>query len=76
VGVRSRGARGDGFSPWQIEATARVVRYCWAKYPNLRHVVSHARLDPERRTDPGEGFPWKRFADAVFENAGDRPVVV
>lgn len=68
--------RGDGFSPWQVDATARIVRHCWAKYPNLRHVVSHARLDPERRTDPGEGFPWGRFADAVLESAGERPVSV
>ena len=25
----------DPFSAWQIEAAARMVRYCWAKYPNL-----------------------------------------
>jgi N-acetylmuramoyl-L-alanine amidase len=29
----------DPFSDWQIEATAQIVRYCWAKYPNLKHVV-------------------------------------
>jgi N-acetylmuramoyl-L-alanine amidase len=52
---------GDGFSDWQLRATAQIVRYAWAKYPNLAHVVSHARLDPARRTDPGSGFPWERF---------------
>ncbi len=45
----------DGFSDWQIQATAQIVRYCWAKYPNLKHVVSHAKLDPTRRSDPGAG---------------------
>lgn len=57
----------DPFSSWQVEATARIVRYCWWKYPNLRQVVSHAVLDPERRTDPGSHFPWAKFRDLVVD---------
>lgn len=60
-------ARIDRFSDWQIEATADIVRYAWAKYPNLKHVVSHARLDPKRRTDPGPTFPWDRFQMLVLK---------
>ncbi|MBI1391359.1 MAG: N-acetylmuramoyl-L-alanine amidase [Alphaproteobacteria bacterium] len=56
----------DRFSLWQVAATAAIVRYAWAKYPNLRHVVSHARLDPARRTDPGPHFPWERFRDLTL----------
>ncbi|CAE6713377.1 MAG: N-acetylmuramoyl-L-alanine amidase [Nitrospira sp.] len=56
----------DGFSDWQIQATAQIVRYCWAKYPNLKHVVSHAKLDPTRRSDPGAGFPWARLKKLVL----------
>ena len=56
----------DDFSEWQVEATASIVRYCWAKYPNLRHVCSHAMLDPERRTDPGAHFDWERFRSLVL----------
>ena len=59
----------DPFSAWQVEATARIVRYCWAKYPNLKDVVSHAKLDPTRRTDPGTGFDWDRFKDLVLNGA-------
>ncbi len=59
----------DEFSPWQIEATAQIVRYCWAKYPNLRHVCSHAMLDPTRRTDPGSHFDWDRFKALVLTPA-------
>lgn len=61
----------DAFSAWQIEATARVVRYCWAKYPNLRHIVSHAKLDPKRRSDPGKHFDWDRFKSLVLEGGDD-----
>ncbi|GJL91170.1 N-acetylmuramoyl-L-alanine amidase [Hyphococcus sp.] len=57
----------DLFSIEQIEAAAKIVRYAWAKYPNLVHVVSHARLDPERRTDPGPDFPWETFQSLVLD---------
>ncbi|HSX61490.1 MAG TPA: N-acetylmuramoyl-L-alanine amidase [Tahibacter sp.] len=60
---------GDPFSAWQVAITANIVRYCWAKYPNLRHVVSHARLDPARRSDPGTAFPWESFRQQVLDAA-------
>jgi N-acetyl-anhydromuramyl-L-alanine amidase AmpD len=63
----------EAFSDWQVEATAGIVRYAWAKYPNLENVVSHAMLDPSRRTDPGKNFPWERFKRLVLE-AKDEPV--
>ncbi|WP_415401160.1 N-acetylmuramoyl-L-alanine amidase [Tateyamaria sp. SN3-11] len=56
----------DSFSDWQVAATAEIVRYCWAKYPNLKHVFSHAMVDPTRRTDPGTHFPWDDFSKAVL----------
>ena len=68
--VNSQGSS-DLFSSWQIEITAQIVRYCWAKYPNLAHVVSHAKLDPERRTDPGTNFPWARFKELVLSSQND-----
>lgn len=61
----------DPFSSWQLEATARIVRYCWAKYPNLLHVVSHAKLDPSRRSDPGVQFDWPTFKGLVLNTAPD-----
>lgn len=61
----------DPFSSWQVEMTARIVRYCWAKYPNLIHVVSHAKLDPNRRSDPGVQFDWERFKHLVLDGDAD-----
>lgn len=59
----------DPFSQWQIEATARIVLYCWAKYPNIKHVISHAKLDPARRGDPGSNFPWVSFQELVLSKS-------
>lgn len=58
----------DEFSQWQVEQAAKIVRYAWAKYPNLKHVISHAKLDPDRRRDPGVNFPWLDFKDLVLGN--------
>ncbi len=59
----------DTFSDWQVAVTAKIVRYCWAKYPNLRHVVSHAKLDPNFRRDPEYYFPWEKFKKLVLSPA-------
>jgi N-acetylmuramoyl-L-alanine amidase len=59
----------DAYSDWQVAITAKIVRYCWSKYPNLKHIVSHAKLDPERRNDPGTHFPWTRFKNLVLASA-------
>lgn len=59
----------DPFSLWQVESTARIVLYSWAKYPNLRHVISHAKLDPSRRADPGKNFPWNDFKEMVISHS-------
>jgi len=66
IEVVNRQLGNDDYSEWQVSATAGIVRYCWAKYPNLKHVVSHAALDPARRSDPGEIFPWDAFRDQVL----------
>ena len=67
----------DLFSDWQVAATAQIVRYCWSKYPNLLHVVSHAKLDPTRRHDPGAHFPWDTFKQLVLSGGENEvPAVV
>ncbi|MEW6734416.1 MAG: N-acetylmuramoyl-L-alanine amidase [Acidobacteriota bacterium] len=64
----------DPFSDWQVEQTAALVRYAWSKYPDLRDVVSHAKLDPARRSDPGSHFPWDRFQELVLSSTFHSPL--
>lgn len=56
----------DPYSDWQVKATAKIVLYAWAKYPNLKHVIALAKLDPSRRKDPGINFPWGKFKQEVL----------
>jgi N-acetylmuramoyl-L-alanine amidase len=35
------------------------------------HVVSHAKLDPGRRSDPGTDFDWTRFKALVLNGTDD-----
>lgn len=60
----------DAFSPWQLGAAAAIVRYAWGRYPRLHTVVSHAKLDPGRRSDPGAHFPWEEFQRRVMAPRG------
>jgi hypothetical protein len=44
-----------------IPALRITVDQARARVPGF---ISHAELDPERRTDPGAGFPWDQFLAA------------
>jgi N-acetyl-anhydromuramyl-L-alanine amidase AmpD len=59
----------DAYSAWQVKMAAQIVLYAWAKYPRLKHVISHAKLDPTRRGDPGRQFPWADFKQAVLSHS-------
>ncbi len=57
---------GDAFSDWQVEQAAALVRQAWSGNPSLSTVVSHARLDPQNKVDPGAWFPWETFKALVL----------
>ena len=48
------------FSKKQVISLLRLSKYLIKKYKiNIRNVLGHSDVAPERKKDPGEKFPWK-----------------
>lgn len=53
------------FPEVQIQAVMTLVRAIMDRHGlDKHHVIGHSDLAPTRKPDPGEKFPWKRFAEA------------
>jgi N-acetyl-anhydromuramyl-L-alanine amidase AmpD len=37
----------------------------WCKSHDIEEIVRHSDIDPGRKRDPGRGFPWTQFLEAV-----------
>jgi N-acetylmuramoyl-L-alanine amidase len=44
----------------QFEAGIKIIKY-WMENHNITRIVRHSDLSPERKTDPGDGFPWQEL---------------
>ena len=57
----------EPFTEWQYQVLAQLIKYYVNKYPNIKHLMSHAILDPARRTDPGVCFDWEILMKLIEE---------
>jgi N-acetylmuramoyl-L-alanine amidase len=49
----------------QVEAVIALARDVLGRWPiPPERVLAHSDVAPERKRDPGEGFPWRRLAKA------------
>ena len=48
------------FSKRQITSLLRLTKFLIKKYKiNIKNILGHSDIAPERKKDPGEKFPWK-----------------
>ena len=52
------------FKKKQLSSLIKICKILIKKYKiNKRNVVGHSDIAPLRKIDPGEKFPWKKFAN-------------
>ena len=60
------------FSSKQLNSLKLLLRMLIKKYRiELKNVIGHSDIAPERKKDPGEKFPWKKFSKynlAIWHN--------
>jgi N-acetylmuramoyl-L-alanine amidase len=53
----------EKFSNMQINSLKKLLRFLIKKYKiNLKNILGHSDIAPNRKKDPGEKFPWKELA--------------
>ena len=54
----------DNFTSKQLSSLKVLLKILIRKYEiNLKNILGHSDIAPERKKDPGEKFPWKSFAN-------------
>ena len=53
----------EKFSKKQMNSLKKLLRFLILKYKiNLKNILGHSDIAPNRKKDPGEKFPWKEMA--------------
>ena len=74
VGIELEGTDETPYMEAQYEALAQLAAALFDAYPSLgpEHIVGHSDIAPERRTDPGPAFNWRRLRMLVQERTALR----
>ncbi|HXB17492.1 MAG TPA: 1,6-anhydro-N-acetylmuramyl-L-alanine amidase AmpD [Steroidobacteraceae bacterium] len=69
IGIELEGTDETPYTDAQYEELARLAAALFDAYPSLgpEHVVGHSDIAPERKTDPGPLFNWRRLRTLVQE---------
>lgn len=63
IGVELEGVDNDGFTDAQYATLAPLTAALMDAYPEIdgSRLVGHCDVAPDRKTDPGSGFDWRRL---------------
>ncbi|MGI9337444.1 MAG: 1,6-anhydro-N-acetylmuramyl-L-alanine amidase AmpD [Gammaproteobacteria bacterium] len=64
IGVELEGAEDDVFEECQYSALVNLSRALMKRSGEMM-IAGHRHIAPERKTDPGEGFDWRRLFDTI-----------
>ena len=64
IGIELEGTDDVRFDDQQYAALVRLVRRLMRHYP-IRSVAGHSEIAPDRKTDPGPCFDWRRISAAT-----------
>ena len=70
IGIELEGTDDSGYTNSQYAALGRILDALFACYPRLDRstVVGHNEIAPERKTDPGPRFDWRRVQHGLFQS--------
>lgn len=64
VGIEMEGAEGDTFEDKQYSALINLCAALMQQHGKLM-ITGHQHIAPKRKTDPGDGFDWRRLFDNI-----------
>lgn len=66
IGIELEGSGNIPFTPIQYTQLARITRTLLSAYP-IDHIVGHADIAPQRKTDPGPYFDWQGYQQLLAQ---------
>lgn len=68
IGIELEGTDCSAYTELQYQALVHLTKQIQLKYPGItaERIVGHSDIAPERKTDPGSEFEWKKYLSALF----------
>lgn len=68
IGIELEGTGERRYTDAQYRVLAGLTRALAARWP-LRHLAGHSDVAPQRKTDPGPSFDWRRY-ESMLDGCG------
>lgn len=67
IGIEMEGTDTEPYTDRQYQVLIEVTQAIQNAYPGIsnRQICGHCDIAPERKTDPGDAFDWKRYKNAL-----------